>query len=513
MLLMIFIASVIRVIGGLMLGIISRDTTRFITMAYAIQVRDLDMFMEIKYHPLYPLLIYLFHALTPSWIVAAQAAAIVMSILTIIPLYYFARDMFGDRPAIMTAFLFAIHPYAVRFGVDGLSESTYIFCLISSLYVGYRSFVSERALNRMTLLFAAGSLAALAYLTRPEGLGVAIVLGITIWVYRLSKNNIRFGKRVTASILLCGGVCLFTIPYMYAMKEYTGQWQLTLKKPLSAFVPGPLKSYFHSEPSSASDHAMPPDRPKRSRADEKTIPEKFIVPAINMGQTCINTFHPLLFLFFLIGLYRTPWRKLVKEQRLLIMMTIGLTSLYLYILYKLSMGFYISKRHCLPLVILMLPFCARGAVWLAELPRVARFMPRRFKPLVVLMIVLAIVILPKTLSPHRWSKRYIFNLGTWVKTQIEPNAILAVDEERIPFYANLDFFRLPCERMRSQHFKHLLDDNYVRYLLLKKDYIDRYIDNPGDQWIEQRIKVKSIFKKTDDKHGVVEYYLYEYFPQ
>ena len=88
-------------------------------------------------------------------------------------------------------------------------------------------------------MFGAGVMVGLAYLTRPEGLFMAVPLGLAVLVLaarrpgqparlrRLDVRGIRAGAPLLAVFLLPIVVCI--APYVMYLHDNTGQWELSAK--------------------------------------------------------------------------------------------------------------------------------------------------------------------------------------------------------------------------------------------------------------------------------------------
>ena len=57
--------------------------------------------------------------------------------LTVIVLYLIGKNVFDQKISVVSAIILVIHPYAVRFPADIISESTYFFFFIFALGLGF----------------------------------------------------------------------------------------------------------------------------------------------------------------------------------------------------------------------------------------------------------------------------------------------------------------------------------------------------------------------------------------
>ncbi len=509
----VIVAFVIRVIAGSLIFVISRDTTRFITMAYAVKTADADLFMAEQFHPLYPVITYLFSYIFPNWITAAKVASMVMGTACIVPLYYISRRLFGQRTAKATVFLYAIHPYAVRYSGDAISETTYVFFLLCGLWAGYCAIIAQNRW-RYILSFCAGGCIAGAYLTRPEGIGLLIILTLLIWLYPVLSGHKKVLYRSFFSfLLLIIGFAVFSSPYLYFMKQQTGQWRITTKKPLRTFVPAFITRHFTDAPEQLGhiDH-IPPSETHNPRPQNTigSIIHKKINAIASVSGSFVRTTHPVLFCLMLIGIWG-GWQGFNKDQKILALFIGIVTLFYLYILYRLSLHFYTSKRYMLPLTTICFAFTAKGIDILCGLRILKGKVFLKLKPYIITLILLAIVLLPKTLKPQRYNKLYIKNLAKWIIAQEDTESVYAVDDARISFYAKLNFSVFPKEYKTNEEFTTFMYVHKCRYLLAEKEFIDKYIPNIHKLAENNKIKLKSIYKNTDKQKGEVKYCLYEYF--
>ncbi|MCB1194951.1 hypothetical protein KDK77_02090 [bacterium] len=510
----IFLAGLIGVAATYLIPIISRDTIRFIEMAYALSCKDWGLFLAEDFHPLHSVFIYGWYCITHNFVDAARFASISLWMAGFVPLFYIARFLFGVRTARITLALWMLHPYAVRFAADGLSEPCYISFLIAALWAGFLAMIGKRL---VLLSFSAGILAAGAYLTRPEGIGVMIILGLFRLFY--PNSSVKPLRRIVLCAVLAGGFMLAAFPYMVLLHQQTGEWCITKKKPVSSFFPNWIQHNFSAnvpdgvealEPASklvSEDDALLPDGVRCAGLPKGNISnvKKFII----MNSEFIRTFHPLLFVFFLIWLIFGA-RTFTSNQRLLVLMIGGLFVLYYYILCKLTLTYYISKRHLLPIALLLMPFGARGleifCTW-RRLNFIYGKTKRVFKPFLPVLLICLLVLGLKTFKPTRKEKMYIKDIAQWLAVNTNTSAVFAVDDARIPFYGKLNYTVLPKHYLSEDEIERFLGDTGAQYVLIGKENKKTFYPD-----IEKRpsIKVKYIFRDTDNTTGAVVYLLYEY---
>nr|MBC8551641.1 hypothetical protein [Candidatus Brocadiales bacterium] len=110
-----------------------------------------------------------------------------------------------------------------------ISDSTYFFLFISALGLGYFAIV-----NRKLLLVAlTGICSALAYLTRPEGVGILIIVAFWCALKDCARIKILWKEKLISILILVVSFLVFSMPYIVFIKQDTGSWSLTKKKKVS----------------------------------------------------------------------------------------------------------------------------------------------------------------------------------------------------------------------------------------------------------------------------------------
>ncbi len=514
------LALLIRVVVSSLTFLISRDGVRFIEVACSLAANDMHRIVAEQYHPLYPFFIYLVHFISPDWSVAARMAAIIMGGLTVIPLFYISKTLFDKRVAIITTLVYAFHPYAVRYSADALSESTYIFFFLCALWVGYKACHDKL---RPLLALCAGVLVGCAYLTRPEGLGMMLIVGATIVLRRYSVSyKGQFLKKTVAVFLLITGVVVCSFPYTYILKQETGQWRITTKKSIGDFIPSFIRNKFIDQTDTQSDstniqsmQAVPSAPTDTLQVMPQESSEKFFGNLKHrltaLGEVIlsfINTYHQLLIAFLLIG---AIWglRKTSRDQRFLLVMIIATFLLYGYVLYRLALLHYISKRHVMPLVTLALPFCGCGINFIAQSSWFGRFFKGRIKPVYALVVCVLLVLAPKTFKPLRGDEQFIKDVANWLVINAELRGLYAAEDPRVAFYAHLPFIQLPKCYIVNDELLNFFNVNNIDFLVLSKEYADEYLPDLHLLEDENKLKLISIYKYTDTTTGK-KYLLYEY---
>jgi len=179
--------------------------------------------LESFHPPLFPLMIAGAFPMTGAWESAGQFWPLTLGVLVMLPLYGLLRRLYGQQVALIALFCYAVSPNLARLSIHVRSEIPYIFFLVLAIYLLQRAMDRERCLP----LILAGITSALAYLIRPEGVGLVIV-GAFYLLYRGWKHGAVKRSCWQLSALFIGFV-LFSAPYVLHLKWDTGNWIMSRK--------------------------------------------------------------------------------------------------------------------------------------------------------------------------------------------------------------------------------------------------------------------------------------------
>ena len=481
---------------------IFEDGPHFLEIAHQLEAGAFDQALAHPYHPLYPAMIALVHSVVPDWEVAALFVSILGGTISVAALYLFLRDAFDREAAIFGACLLAVSPYAVRFTSDIESEGPYLALLISGVACLWRALRQQRA----GVAFVAGSLSGLAYLTRPEGLGLALVGAVLIGV-QWCQGRWCFGRAVKATGALLAGVALASAPYLWVLHELRGGWVLSGKKSplrilgLTGESANLLQSDLGNLPllagvflaliSLATAVAWRWRGRSEFRASRsRRLGTGLVLIGLAIWWTfwpgelkeffgvAISTLRPEVAVLVAIGLIplltreaseHSPEEERARNQFLLIfLLAYGVVLLGL-----LFNHGYLSRRHALPLVPFALGHAGLGASrlvrWGSERWPASSLAAVAGRPAAVLgallLTGLVAIALPKTLRDHREDVRAQRAAAEWLRDQSMPPGRVASNKRRIGhYYAARDWVPLMAESgIRSLD---LLAREQVRYIVV-----------------------------------------------
>jgi hypothetical protein len=195
---------------------------------------------ELHFPPFVPFLLGLGSEVTSDPHTVTVVLTCVSSTALILPLALLGRRIAGPVGGIATAWVAALGPglstTLVNRGAG--SEAEYTLLVVSALWLVV-SAVDHAGRARAWRVFGAGLLVGLAYLTRPEGLFIALPLGVAVLVLaarrpgqparlrRLDVQGLRIGAPLLALFLVPIVACI--VPYAMYLHDNTGQWQLSAK--------------------------------------------------------------------------------------------------------------------------------------------------------------------------------------------------------------------------------------------------------------------------------------------
>lgn len=429
--------------------VIFNDGPRFISMAESMLRGEWSVALHQDFHPLMSGLM--------AWItrvagIDLEAAGIGISIasgaVAAAALFILARDLYGRASGVAAGLLFAVHPRLVEVGAAVQSDGLHLALVLIAASCGWRALSSRHW--RPSLW--AGAACGFAYLTRPEGLIVAVVLGVWLGIDRVRGMR---GWRQTLQLATGFGVALALVagPYLVALRVESGDWRLSPKKEISRI----LTAAPVAEPSAALPHPNGPAKPAgptRLNRVASGLTEVF--------HDGLRALHPVYLVLALIGIVGMRLRR-----RELYLLSFAAALLPILIGLEFSYG-YVSRRHWLTAAALVLPLAARGldriARRLRRAPSVARVAPRLFPGLVVLLTSLQLV---QDVSVHdpdlKISRR---EAALWLGEH-SPGSVLAAQRSRLAYYASAGrFVSLPESGSREQLLRQLADEG-AEFLIIE----------------------------------------------
>src|SRR5574341_468021 len=168
----LLLAVALRALAWVRIDPVAFDSALYLEMADLIRAGRWLEALAYPYPPLYPLLVAALQGLGVGAESAGLFIALVADLLVLFPLVALARVAVGETAAWGAAFLWAIHPSAIRLGVQALTDAPTALLVAIALWAGLRGLDECRP----GWVVGAGAASGLAYLLRPEGIEPSLVL-------------------------------------------------------------------------------------------------------------------------------------------------------------------------------------------------------------------------------------------------------------------------------------------------------------------------------------------------
>ena len=436
LLILLFIASLLGVYLIATTVLIAQDGVYYIERAQEFSSDPSSV--KMPHCPGYPFLIFITHKFvslfsnSPSaltWVYSAQSITLLCRLLAIIPLYFIGKLLVGSRNSFWALLILILLPYPAEFGSDALRDWPHLLFLA----MGFLFLLWGVKQGKWWIFGIVGLVAGLGCIIRPEC--VQLVVYSILWLLiRLLKPkcNMSKPKLVCALFVLLIGFALPVAPYVIKAGRI-----IPLK--LKQLVESPNKAYTVSFSKTKSEQEVNIDSNNRIYSITSIIIKAFGRLIGEISENLMHFFVPAL----LIGIYcRFSKKSGAMIERFFIPVFIVLNVIMM-ILLRYSQG-YISRRHCLPLVVFLIFYVPIGlqicAEWLSS--RFAKgSLENNPKPHLWFFILVAVgvaICLPKLVRPLRIEKQGYRDAAKWLKENTAQEDLIAVSDDRIGFYAERD---------------------------------------------------------------------------
>jgi hypothetical protein len=210
--------------------VLARDSIGFIRYALEFQTDDWRKVLRNNHqHPGYPLTVLAVSVAVRGCVdaphvelmtLSAQLASNLASVLLVIPMFYLGKLLFHRGAGFGAAAMFQCLPVCAHILSDGLSEPLFLLLTSSALVFAVLAMRGSSPWR----FGLCGTLAGLAFLTRPEGLLVVAATLLVLLALQRSKAHRRSWRQV----LVCGGsltaaALLMSSPYTLVTHHLTNK--------------------------------------------------------------------------------------------------------------------------------------------------------------------------------------------------------------------------------------------------------------------------------------------------
>jgi hypothetical protein len=460
------LAVLIRVLAWSRTAVLFNDGPIFLALAEALRAGRLADVLAHPQHPLYPALVAALELLSTAPESAAIAVSIAGGLLAVGAVFWMAWARFGREVAWISAWVVALHPWAVDFSSDVMSDGLY-----AGLYLaGFAVLVDwlERPYGVRALAF--GALAGLAYLTRPEGL-VLVVVAVVCMAWRAASTPDERGRLVRGAGVALVACAALAGGLRFAEARIGEDLAVTQKKSIAQLARGGpsaaelARDRLERREAREDPNALP--LPEGSiRADRPGIdrPEQSLAGLLEaiarVVRTSLSAFRYELIAFAVVGVLaaarRVPRERRAFEGVLAVSLAIQ-TGLLVLLVWGAG---YVSRRHALAAWLPLGVYAAVGwtvliekaSAWLEAPARSGGFAAglgqqlRRRGSRVVLVVVLMLSWGPRDLRERRADRALERVAAEWLKENQAAVGPVASQKRRTAYYAGAPFVPIPDGR-------------------------------------------------------------------
>ena len=457
--------------------------------------------LAVGFHPMYPLLVAFFSKILGDLEFSGQMVSVLFGTLTVIPIFYLARGVGNGRAYFLSSLFLAILPHHVQLSADLLSDTTYTFFFISAIWLGWEALKTEDW--KMFLL--AGFATGLAYLDRGEGIGALLVL--SVWV-PFRKSNFPYWRKGIALLALLISFILITSPYIFYLRSYTGTWTISRKPAINRVVVLIKEKLFFQKREDKRikefDHFIQKLQQEGNKSGSGLA--KWLKVTGSFLKFFVTTCHPLLFLFFIVGLTKRRVMPSWRGEGFLISNLI----LYAPILFWLASSSYISHRYFVPFVVLCLVWSGRGLIevllWLQEEISSKRWKKICFlesRGLLSLTLITVLAVLPFTIHPQGTGKIGRKEAGLWIKNNSPSQPSIYTNMVRVNYYAGGKLIFLKEEAVSYAELIRRAEKEGADFLVISDKSIEDIC--PDFSELRRPEDLKEVFRASGGKETVIVY--------
>ena len=418
-----------------------------------------------KASPVYPVLIAFVSLFIKNFEIAGILISVIFGVLLVIPVFYLGKEIFHEKVGMISGLVVAVHPFLYTFSGSVLTESTYHFFLATSVLFGWYAFRKGRFYH--VLLF--GLFAALAFLTRPEAIGLLFVFSVWMFFFNPSEEKRSWPKRVVLILVALLTFLIFSSPYLIQIRKETGKWSISRKVDIS------IGSFSEME-NLPSLHEIRPWRkglPLLSLLkDPLSLLDRVGTGLLKSFYRFQQVFNPILSFFAVIG-----WIAIIRNRSFYSLKAnfYILTHLFFYfgLVFSILMA---TRRYSSQMISISIPWAAFGFwISLEWVHQRWKFVENKEKFVTPLLVVFLIILFVQGRMIHAREHREIQKeAGLWMKDHLPRGVKIMSRLPQEAFYAELSWAGIP--RKSYEEVLMIARSNEVRYLVLDEDIDER---SPG----------------------------------
>ena len=488
------LAVALRALAWLRIDPVAFDSAVYFEMADLIGAGRWPEALAYPYPPMYPLLVAAVQGIGVGAESAGLFITLVADLLVLFPLVALTRVAAGGAAAWGAAFLWAIHPLAIRLGVQALTDAPTALLVATALWAGLRGLDEWRP----GWVVGAGVAGGLAYLLRPEGIEPALALAalsirrdetaggrgeevpspLLVRHAHRSAPGKRALRKVAWVVAPLAGWALVASPYVAYISLEAGSLTLSKKKSVTGFLPSLTSlSRDPGEWNEGSRSGAVMGRfgvgEERGPADfgkggvqEEPIPrdalrsamaEKDVIQLAGVGQAprwpwmrsmatkiyrfqkpLVNGIHPLIIILGIVGVWRVRSERGAGSRRARVVLA-GLLALHLGVLIGLAAqqgASYLGGHHFFLMTLYAIPFAGAGLTWSLTWAG-DRFRAPRWLPAVALALLVAVSAL--WLVTRRADRGVAVRpAAAWIRAQVVGTPVVVTPIAKLTYHARAE---------------------------------------------------------------------------
>ena len=428
---LVILLGISFVVKALLIGqaeIINNDGIRYINSAHELFQGNISAAFAHEKMLGFTFLLGLTHLVVPDWYLAGKVLSSVALILTTIPIYFIALELFGRRAAFFTALIFTVAPVVNGKCTSVIKDPVSLLLLVSSLCL----IIYALKELRLSFAFFAGVLSTSSVFIRPEGalffLIIILFLGTCIIFQRADRKSTL--KCLSAFCAFpFGALCLVVIIFAAGVVPVENLSRIYLK----------FSYYFHTDFTLSYGNIY-----QHLKDVEETFPggqwsndyfefaRKYLLFIYLFGMVLI--FLELISPFFLIPLFFGLNLKGMWCRSLLLLLSVLVGFLLMDYFFIVTRNF-LANRYVLLPVILSFTLVGYGADRITSSLQNARFRDAVFGVAIVLCLLLPVA---RTFYKLSDEKHEIKQAGVWLRDNRDLSRVkIIVNNERVAYYAGL----------------------------------------------------------------------------
>jgi 4-amino-4-deoxy-L-arabinose transferase-like glycosyltransferase len=448
------VAAAVRIFAWSSTAVLFNDGPIFLALAEAIGAGRWSEVLAHPYHPLYPALI----AFVAVFSVELETAAIVISIagglISVAAVFWFVRDFFSRDVAWLAAWILALHPWAIDFSADVMSDGIYMGLFL----LGFLTLAKLVEQPTLIKAVACGVLCGLSYLVRPEGAGLFLVATALLGWRAVGDRELRRSSVVGFVALLLAGLVVAG-PFAMAVSRATGEFSITQKKSISRLIADPSSAQVLAEERLSQQRlsevarvlplpelAIRADGPGAIRPDRNWLGA--LEAVVRVSTTAMSAFRWELMVLALIGMLGERSNRRPRRDRAIGLVVAGYMGLLVLLVWGAG---YVSRRHALPALLPLIGYSALGVriLWRTGVARLAdgqaALISRLQAPQVVCVVLVPVLILAwgaRDLRDRRIDRLPVRAAAEWLAKNRPGTGPVAAQKLRVAYYAGAKFIPL-----------------------------------------------------------------------